>query len=119
MTDRIVIRDLEVWYRVGVPEEERATPQRLLLTIEISHDFDAAAASDDLTKTINYYAVSQRLLHMGEGRNWKLIETLAIEIAEMILKDFGAVQVAVEVQKFVVPQARCVAVRVVKPRDQS
>jgi FolB domain-containing protein len=118
MTDTIVIRELEVWYRVGVPAEERATPQRLLVTIEMSHDFSASAASDDLTKTIDYYAVSQRLLHFGEGRSWKLIEALAVDMAEMVLKDFDARQVAVEVQKFIIPQTRCVAVRVVRPRNQ-
>ena len=47
-SDMIVIRELEVWYRVGVPEEERASPQRLLLTIEMIHDFEAASATDDL-----------------------------------------------------------------------
>lgn len=118
MTDTIVIRELEVWYRVGVPDDERATPQRLLVTIEMSRDFSAAASSDDLTKTIDYHAVSQRLLHLGEGRSWKLIETLAVEVAEIILKNFGAQQVAVEVQKFVIPQTSCVAVRVVRPRSE-
>ncbi len=115
MSEKIVIRELEVWYCVGVPDEERAKPQRLLLTIEMFLDFSTAAASDDLTKTVDYYAVSQRLLRFGEGRSWKLIERLAIAVAEMILEDFGAQRVSVEVQKFVIPQAHSVAVRVVRP----
>jgi FolB domain-containing protein len=115
MEDSIVIRDLEVWYRVGVPDEERAQPQRLLLTVELVHDFSAAALGDDLNRTIDYYAVSQRLLRFGEGRSWKLIETLAVEIAESILKEYGPRRVAVEVQKFIIPETRHVAVRVVRP----
>jgi FolB domain-containing protein len=114
MADTIIIRELEVWYCVGVPDEERAKPQRLLLTIEMSHDFSSAALSDDLAKTIDYYAVSQRLLHFGEGRSWKLIEKLAIDIAEMVLQDFRPKQVAVEVQKFIIPQTRCVCIRIVR-----
>ena len=109
--DRILVKDLEVFYRVGVPDDERRAPQRLLLTIELQHDFAAAAKSDDLSATINYFAVSQRLLKFGENREWKLIETLAAEIAETILREFGAAAIEVEVKKFVIPQAAYVSVR--------
>lgn len=112
--DRITIKDLEVFYKVGVPDEERRAPQRLLLTVELEHDFAAAAKSDDLAATINYFAVSQRLLKFGEGREWKLIETLAVEIAETILKEFAPTAVEVEVKKFIIPQARYVSVRTIR-----
>ena len=117
--DKISIVDLEVFYRVGVPDAERAQPQRLLLTIEMQHDFTRAAASDDLRETIDYYAVSRRLLNFGEGRNWKLIEKLAADIATMVLADFGAAAVTVEVQKFIIPEARHVGVRVTRRRNAS
>ncbi len=109
--DRIVIKDLEVFYKVGVPDEERRAPQRLLLTIELEHDFTAAAKSDNLATTINYFAVSQRLVKFGEGREWKLLETLAVEIAETVLREFAPAAVEVEVKKFIIPQARYVSVR--------
>lgn len=114
--DTIVIQDLEVSYHVGVPDEERAQPQRLLLSLELRHDFTAAAATDDLTRTIDYYALSQRLLRFGEGRSWRLIETLAVQIAELALTEFSATEVAVEVKKFILPETRHVAVRVVRAR---
>ena len=60
---KISIVDLEVFYHVGVPDEERAQAQRLLLTVEMEHDFSRAAQTDDLTQTINYFAVTQRLLN--------------------------------------------------------
>jgi FolB domain-containing protein len=110
--DTIIIRDLEALYHVGVPDEERAEPQRLLVSVEMARDFRQAAATDDLQHTINYYAVSQRLLKLGEGRSWKLIETLAEEIAGIVLGEFGATAVAVEVQKFIIPEARHVAVKI-------
>ena len=113
--DTIIIQDLAVQYRVGVTEAERAKTQRLLLTVEMSSDFSDAARSDDLTRTIDYYAVCQRLLRFGEGREWKLIETVAVEIAALIRKEFGAARVAVEVKKFVIPEAEFVSVRVVRP----
>jgi 7,8-dihydroneopterin aldolase/epimerase/oxygenase len=117
--DTITLHDLEVFYRVGVPEEERSQPQRLLLNIELAHDFSAAAAGDDLSKTINYFEVSQRLLHFGRERSWKLIETLALEIADLLLTEFHPAQVSVEVKKFILPEARHVAVRVTRPAAAS
>lgn len=113
--DAITIADLEVFYRVGVPEAERAQPQRLLLTIELAQDFAAAAAHDNLNATIDYYAVCRRLQGLGEGRSWKLIETLAVEIAETLLHEFRPRAVAVEVKKFILPETRYVAVRVQRP----
>jgi 7,8-dihydroneopterin aldolase/epimerase/oxygenase len=113
--DQIVIQDLEVFYRVGVPEAERSQPQRLLVTVELEHDFTLAAQGDALEKTIDYAHLSRCLLRFGEGREWKLIETLAVDLAGMILRDFGAEQAAVEVKKFVLAEARWVAVRVRRP----
>ena len=114
--DTITITDLEVFYCVGVPDEERAKPQRLLLTVEMEHDFHSAATEDELGGTIDYYAVSQRLLGFGEGVHWKLIETLAVDIAQMILEDFGPRRVTVEVKKFIIPEARHVSVRVARSK---
>jgi FolB domain-containing protein len=115
--DTITINELEVFYHVGVPESERANAQRLLLTVEMERDFSAAAKLDDLTKTIDYFAVSQRLLRFGEGRQWKLIEKLAVDVAEMILCDFGPAQVSVEVKKFIIPQTKYVSVKIVRSRQ--
>jgi FolB domain-containing protein len=115
--DRIRICDLEVFCRVGVPESERAHPQRLLISVDIEHGFEAAANLDDLARTVDYNAVTQRLLRFGEGRSWKLIESLATEIAGMVLDQFSAASVCVEVKKFVIPQARYVSVQVSRSRN--
>lgn len=115
--DTILIKDLAVSYRVGVPDSERAQPQRLLLTLEFAHDFKAAAARDNLADTIDYYALTRRLLGLGEGRSWRLIETLACDIADLVLTEFGAAVVSVEVKKFILPETRYVAVKVTRSRD--
>jgi FolB domain-containing protein len=111
---KISIIDLEVFYRVGVSEAERAKPQRLLLTVEMDCDFSKAAKSDGIGDTIDYFAVSRRLLKFGDGRSWKLIEKLATDIADMILAGFKPQSVTVEVKKFPIPQARCVSVKLTK-----
>ncbi len=108
--DKIIINELEVFYRIGVPDEERALPQRLLLSLEIAHDFRPAAATDDISRTINYFAVAQRLLHLGDGKTWRLLETLAEEIAGIVLQEFGATGVQVEIKKFIIKETRWVGV---------
>lgn len=114
MSDLICIHELEVFYHVGVPDDERAKAQRLLLTVEMERDFSSAAATDDLNETVDYFEVSQCLLGFGKGREWKLIEKLAVEIAEYVREDFGVEKVSVEVKKFVIPEARWVSVRVAR-----
>ena len=106
----ITIIDLEVFWCVGVPDEERAAPQRLLISVDMEFDFSAAANSDRLNKTIDYMEVTDLVLSYGNGRNWKLIEKLAAGIGNLILTKFNPQQVMVEVKKFPIPQARHVAV---------
>ena len=113
---RISIVDLEVFYRVGVPDAERAQPQRLLLTVEMEYDFSKAAKTDSIAETIDYFAVSQRLLKFGDGREWRLIEKLAADIADLVLTEFKPQSIAVEVKKFPIPQARHVSVIVTRKR---
>jgi 7,8-dihydroneopterin aldolase/epimerase/oxygenase len=118
---KINIVDLEVFYCVGVSDEERATPQRLLLTIEMAFDFSSAAVSDRIERTIDYHAVCQKLVAYGEERSWKLLEKLVTNLCDMILADFKAQTVNITVKKFIIPQARHVSVqlsktRVAKPR---
>jgi FolB domain-containing protein len=109
--DIIRITDLEVFYHVGVTAEERARPQRLLLCLLMEHDFTAAIARDSLADTVDYHAVSRRLLDFGEGRQWHLIETLAADIATAVLEEFKLPGITVEVKKFVIPEAASVSVQ--------
>jgi FolB domain-containing protein len=106
---------LEVFYRVGVPDEERANSQRLLLSIELEHDFAPAAKSDSIEATIDYNHLAQRLAAFGANREWKLIESLAVDLADIILNEYKPAQVTVEVKKFILPQTKWVAVRVRRP----
>jgi len=111
---KISIVDLEVFYRVGVPDSERVKSQRLLLTVEMDLDFSSSAESDNIRDTVDYFAVSQRFLKFGEGRSWRLIEKLAADIADTVLSEFKPQSVTVEVKKFAIADARYVSVTVAK-----
>ena len=114
--DLITIDELEVRCRVGVSAAERVRPQRLLVSVHLEQPLGRAARSDALADTIDYFALAQRLLRFGRHRQWKLLESLADELARMILDEFRPRRVTVEVKKFVLPQARHVSVTLTRPR---
>ena len=114
--DKITISDLEVFYRLGVPEEERARPQRLLVTVELEHDFRLAVETDDLSHTVDYFSVTRRLLRFGDNRSWHLLEKLAADVAHMVLVEYTATRVVVEIKKFIIPEARFVSVKLARSR---
>lgn len=114
--DTIIIEEIEVQFRVGVPEAERARPQRLLISVAMDVDLRSAAAADDLDQTVNYFEVYQAITGMGAGREWKLIETLAEEVAGLVLQQRRVGAVRVEVKKFILPNTRHVVVSIERRR---
>lgn len=114
---KITITDLEVQFCVGVPDAERAKPQRLLITVDMAYDFSSAATTDRITKTIDYYQVAQQIIGLGQGRSWKLIEKLANDVAELVLNEFQPEAVTVLVKKFPIPQAAHVSVSLTRHRQ--
>ena len=112
--DTITIKDLSVLRKIGVPDEERANPQRLLITVEMSGDFSRAAQADEIALTINYYDVSQRITQLCATQSFKLIERLADEIARMLVGEFRAEQATVEIKKFILSNARHVSFRLTR-----
>ena len=114
----IVLQDLEVWYRIGVPENERAQPQRLLITLALETDLSQAAKSDCLDETIDYGALAAEVSEFGAGKSWKLLERLAAELADFVLSNHRPRAVRVTVKKFIVPHAQHVAVTLRRERRQ-
>jgi dihydroneopterin aldolase len=84
--------------------------------VDIKFDFTAAAISGRIGRTIDYYEVSQRLLKLGENRSWRLIESVATDVANKILSEFQPDSVTVEVKKFSIPEARYVSISLTKQR---
>jgi dihydroneopterin aldolase len=115
---RINIVELEVFYHIGVTDEERAKPQRLLITVEMDFDFTVASMNDRVESTINYFDVAQDLLKFGEDRNWKLLEKLTANVADHIMAKFRPQAVTVEIKKFPIPQSRYVSVALTRQRSR-
>ncbi|WP_168211644.1 2-amino-4-hydroxy-6-hydroxymethyldihydropteridine diphosphokinase [Ruania zhangjianzhongii] len=83
----------------GVLEEERRDGQPFLADLVLTVDTRAAAADDDLTRTVNYAEVAQQVVAVIEGEPANLIETLAARIAAVALRHEGVQQASVTVHK--------------------
>jgi dihydroneopterin aldolase len=86
--DSIFIEGLRVSCIIGTNAWEQLTPQELLIDIEMRTDISAAATSDDLTKALDYHAVSERIIELCEANKARLLEVLADQIANRILEEF-------------------------------
>jgi dihydroneopterin aldolase len=100
MSDRIILKDLQVFARHGVLPEEKRLGQRFAVDVTAYLDLRPAGASDDYNKTICYDAMTQAVTETLTQRRFRLIEAAAEAIAATVLARFPAVErVAVEVRK--------------------
>lgn len=113
----IEIRRLRVRTFIGVPEEERADVQELLLTVRIVPRSDFAAMEDQIDRTIDYAALAAEIQDLALAKPRRLIETLANDVADHVLLNPAASGVEVMVEKFILPDTECVAVSLKKERS--
>ncbi len=109
--DEIRIASLELRAHVGVPAAERKKAQRLTVSLTMVPVHEFGAMDDDVVNTIDYAAVAKAIRKLAAERPRKLIETLAEEIAELVLDQFVCRHVALELRKYVLPETEYVAVR--------
>jgi dihydroneopterin aldolase len=99
VSDRIELRGLRVRGNHGVFEHERRDGQDFLIDVTLWLDLAAAAASDDLADTYDYGALAQTAAEVVAGPPRNLIETVAAEIADDVLRDERVRAVEVTVHK--------------------
>lgn len=108
--DFIRIRGLKLATCIGVPDDERSEEQELLVDLEIVPPCSFAGMDDAIEATVDYQAVCERLVELAAEGERCLIETLADEMASVVLAEFGARRVRVEIRKFILPQTEWVGV---------
>jgi 7,8-dihydroneopterin aldolase/epimerase/oxygenase len=100
--DRIELRGLRVFARHGVLDSERQAGQEFVIDAVLWLDTRPAAGSDDLSKTVDYGALANRLVRLAEEPPVRLIETLAERLAADCLSEPLVAEVEITVHK---PQA--------------
>lgn len=89
MSDIVFIRELRADTIIGVYDWERSVRQTVVLDLELAWDNRPAAAADDLQYALDYAALSTRILAFIEGSEFQLIETMAEQVAEIVMTEFS------------------------------
>jgi dihydroneopterin aldolase len=109
--DIIYIKELEVETVIGIYDWERKIRQRVTLDLEMGADIRPAAVGEDIDKTVSYKDVSERLIAFIEHSEFLLVETMAEQIAQIVLDEFPVPWVRLRLGKpGAVPAAKDVGV---------
>lgn len=97
--DKVFIEALEIECVIGIYDWERKIRQRVVLDVEMAFDNTKPAATDDIKDTLDYKAVSKRLIHFVSESEFGLVESLAERCAAIILDEFGVGHVHLKLAK--------------------
>jgi len=86
--DIVYIRELEVETVIGIYDWEREIRQTVSLDLEMGTDIRQAASTENIDNTLNYKTVSERLISFISESEFLLVETMAEEIAQIVLNEF-------------------------------
>ena len=97
--DIIFLGGLEATTIIGIYDWERETKQTLVFDIEMAFDITKAAKTDDIQHTLDYKAVSERIVSFVEKSEYFLVEKLIEEIANVLLAEFNTPWVKISLNK--------------------
>lgn len=97
--DKVFIEGLQIDALIGIYDWERRIRQPLVFDIEMAFDNRVPAATDAIGDTLNYKAVSKRVIEYVSASDFGLVETLAERVAAIILDEFGVQHVKLRLGK--------------------
>lgn len=97
--DKVFIEALEIECVIGIYDWERTIRQPVVFDIEMAFDNRVPAASDNIADTLDYKAVSKRLIGFVSESSFGLVETLAERCCAIILDEFGVSHVKLKLSK--------------------
>ncbi|HEY2794424.1 MAG TPA: dihydroneopterin aldolase [Micromonosporaceae bacterium] len=102
MSDHILLSGLRARGNHGVYDFERANGQDFVVDVDLELDLAKPAATDEVTDTVHYGELADRLVAIITGPPVNLIERLADRLASACIEDARVVAATVTVHK---PQA--------------
>ena len=97
--DLVFIEDLRIQTVIGVFDWEREITQTISLDLKMAYDISKAAESDKISDTLDYKAVSKRLIQFVESSEFQLVEALAEHCANIVLEEFPVTWLRLKLSK--------------------
>jgi len=99
MMDMVLIEGLEVRTVIGIYDWERDIRQTVRLDLEMAWDISKAGKTDAIEDTLDYFAVSQRLIQHVETSDFALVEALVESCATIVMQEFSVPWLRVKLSK--------------------
>jgi dihydroneopterin aldolase len=93
----VEVRDLRVFGRHGVHEEERERGQDFVFDVDL--DVGERGTSDRLDDAVDYVSVARAVQEVSDARRYNLLEALATAVADDLKRRFSPERVRVRVRK--------------------
>ncbi|MDB6138018.1 MAG: Haloacid dehalogenase domain protein hydrolase [Verrucomicrobiaceae bacterium] len=113
-SNEILINGLDLPVLIGVPDDERSRWQVLNADMVICPRLVFEKMADQISSTVDYQAVAHAVAALAAARPRHLIETLAAEIAALVLAEFAVHSVSVTLRKRILAGTDNVAVKIVR-----
>jgi 7,8-dihydroneopterin aldolase/epimerase/oxygenase len=95
----IELQGLELHGLHGVLEEERREGQRFLVDVHLRPTDEAAARTDRIEDAVDYRDVIAIVREVSDARTYRLLEALAVALADALAERLQVVYVRVRVRK--------------------
>ena len=99
METYLKIKNIKLWARVGVLEEERRLGQLFNLDVFLWSDFENCTQNDDIKKTVDYSKLVEILKHQSKKIYCFTIEKYSDEILKIINKEFQFTRIKIILTK--------------------
>ncbi len=99
MSDLVYLRRLKVETIIGINEIERTMPRQIVLDIECQIAARTAASEDHINSTVNYCTVATRAREFAAASNYRLLESLAENMAALLLRELPIQRVRIRAAK--------------------
>lgn len=115
--DTVFIQQLRIDTIVGILPEERTNPQTIFLDIDLTTDVRTPARTKEISDACDYSKLATRVSEFIIKQKFLLIETLAEDVTELILKEFEVAAVKLSISKpQAIAAAGCVGVTITRTR---
>ena len=101
--DTVFVRGLEFEGNHGYTAAERRSTRRFRVNIELSHALGRAAHSDKLGDTVDYRQLCEIALEVGRESTYKLLESVAGDMATRIADHYPEANIRIELEKLAPP----------------